>query len=42
MNIYTNRNRLIDTENKIMVTKGKGRGERQIRSMELTDTSYST
>ena len=32
VNIYANRNRLTDTENKHVVTKGKG----QISGMELT------
>ena len=27
MNLYTNRNRLTDVENKLMVTKGGGREE---------------
>ena len=36
------RNRVTDTENKFMVTKGEGQGEGQIRSMGLTDTNYYT
>ena len=28
MNLYTNRNRFTDIENKFMVTQGEGKGER--------------
>ena len=36
-----NRNRLIDIENILVVTKGeREKGEGQIRGMELRDTNY--
>ena len=34
-----NRNRLTDTENKLMVTKKEREGTRQIRGMRLRDTN---
>ena len=40
MNLFQNRNRLTDIENRLMVTKRKRRG-REIRSLGLTYTRYS-
>ena len=37
---FKSRNRLTDIENKLMVTKGEGVEEGQIRSMGLTDIHY--
>ena len=34
------RNRLTERENKLTITKGRGRGEGQIRGMGLTDTIH--
>ena len=35
-----NRNRLTDTENKFVNTKGERERGRQVRGMGLTDTNY--
>ena len=41
MNVYAKRNRLTDTENSVVVTKGgEGRAEGQDGGMGLTDTNY--
>ena len=39
--MYTqNRNRLTDTENKLVVSQKREKGEGQIRDMGLRDTNY--
>ena len=38
--IYKTRKRFIDTENKFMVTKGKGEWKRQIRNLEIICIHY--
>ena len=37
MNLFSNRNRLTDIVNELMVPKGRGNGEEYIRSLGLTD-----
>ena len=39
INLFTNRNRLIDIENRLVVAKGRGMGERRIGSLGLAEAN---
>ena len=40
MDLFTNRNKHADLENRLKITKGKRVGEGRVRSLRLADTNY--